>query len=144
MQETVRRPTKLRAALVLAAGVNFFLWGVQGIIASDLIANAWGIQLPDERIFVRLIGAFALVTGVLYYLASKDPYGNKRAVKIGILHHAILTGVLIFDMMRMSAAEYLSIPTSVHLFWLGNLLLCAFMTIALYSLFPRGVADSHV
>ena len=126
----------LRAVLLFAAFVNIFFWGAQGLMASQRVADLWGITLPENPVYVRIIGAFALAMGVLYYYAARDPERHRLIVKVAILKNAILTVILFIAMMGMGIATYLSLSAFILGFWGLNLVLCAFFTIALWLLFP--------
>lgn len=127
---------RLRLVLLFAALVNFFLWGLQGLVASQWVAERWGVTLPEERQYVRLIGAFAITMAFLYYRASKDPDNNRFFLKIAILQNAIMTVILVVTVIKLGAAVYLTAPPFLVGFWGLNLILCSFFTISIYVLFP--------
>ena len=126
----------LRWVLVFAAIVNFFFWGIQGLIASQWLADKWDITLPDERQYVRLIGAFAVAMAFLYYRAAKDPGNNKTFLKVAILLNGIITVILCFTVISLGATVYLTAPPFLVGFWALNLILVSFFTISLYVLYP--------
>jgi hypothetical protein len=137
VQHTQKNGKGLRAILFFASIVNLFLWGMQGLIASQWVADLWRISLPDQRFYVRIIGVFALVMGLLYYFAAKDPDKYRLFVKIAILQNGLLTIILLFAIAGMGFKDYLGISNAVFGFWVLNLVLCAFFTVSLYALLPR-------
>jgi len=79
-----KRYTELSATLVAGAAYDgaFALWMLQ---SPESIASTFGLPLPGEPFYTRLIALFLLILAFVYLIAAKRPAASVDLVRLAIL-----------------------------------------------------------
>jgi hypothetical protein len=83
---------------VLAAKVvlTFFFWGLPILFFPVSLLQRIGVPVPDDPIYLRLLGAVITAFGVAYGYAYKDPVHNIAILKAGVVDNGLVTLVTLY------------------------------------------------
>jgi len=125
--EVSRRLQWLRNLLLLKVVLCFLVWGLPALFAPPAVLALFGLEAPQDPIFLRLFGALALALGVAYWFAYQDPVKNEAIVKVGVVDNGLATLTV--------AVLGLTQGISSWFVWLSGAL-TAFFTVAFVALMP--------
>jgi hypothetical protein len=87
----------LKWILAVKVVLSFLFWGLPLLFFPISLLQRFGMPLPDETIYLRLLGAVVTGLGVAYWYAYRDPVHNIAIVKAGVVDNGLVTLVtLIF------------------------------------------------
>ncbi len=89
--EASQRLQRLRALLLAKALLCFLVWGLPAWLAPAEVISWFGLEMPEDPVFLRSFGAMALAMGVAYWLAYQDPVKNAAIVQVGIIDNGLAT-----------------------------------------------------
>ncbi len=118
----------LRRVLLLKVIVTFLVWGLPALLGPPAFLAWFGIEMPQDPLFLRLFGAVVTAFGVAYWYAYRDPLRNAAIVKVGVVDNGLVTLVII--------ALGLTAGVSSWFIWVSAAL-TAFFCIAFLVLIPR-------
>jgi hypothetical protein len=120
--------------LLLKVLACLFVWGLPALLAPPAVLALFGIEMPDDPVFLRTFGAVVTAVALLYSYAYRDPLGNKQILRFGVLDNGLAALTLI--------VLALTSGLSAWFYWV-SLALLLFFFIALVLLLPReqGSAD---
>lgn len=83
---------------ILAAKVilTFLLWGLPLLLFPTSLLQGFGVPVPDDPLYLRLLGAVITAFGVAYGYAYKDPVHNIAILKAGIVDNGLVTLVTLY------------------------------------------------
>lgn len=90
--------TGMKWVLIIAGLISLIYWGVLLVFTTPALTGAFGAPFPAEPIYVRIIGMYSVVFGLLYFMASRDPVKHRIVVDIGIIRYVLF---LIFYLVTM-------------------------------------------
>jgi hypothetical protein len=138
----------LRAVLWVDTSVFVFLWGVPAVVGSTYFASLWGLIMPNELIYVRLIGVLSISWGLLLFLTVARPMRNVDVLRVTIMLHVLVAGMIMFGLVSSGVTGLFLLPNSASIFWLVtvvvNLLLAALISWTLpHPIFADSVGKSE-
>jgi len=125
---TSQRSQWLSKVLLVKVIVTFLLWGLPALLAPSAFLALFGINMPDDPIFLRLFGSVVSAVGVAYWYAYRDPIKNIAILKFGVIDNGLVTLTIV--------VIGLTVGVSSWFFWLSAGI-TAFFCIALFWLMPR-------
>jgi hypothetical protein len=106
---------------ILAAKVilTFLLWGLPLLLFPISLLQRFGVPVPDDPLFLRLLGAVITAFGVAYGYAYMDPVHNIAILMAGIVDNGLVTLVtlyfIVFQGLR-SIPMLISAPLTLFFF----------------------------
>lgn len=85
----------LRRVLLVKAIVTFLAWGLPALLGPAAFLAWFDVEMPDDPIYLRLVGALALALGLAYWYAYRDPVRNVAIVRVGVVDNALATLVVV-------------------------------------------------
>ncbi len=134
------RGLALRAVLALDVLVQYFFWGAPGLLANRPLADLWGVQMPKDVLYVRLLGAFAISWGTLFLLALVRPQRNLDLLRVGILCHALVGGTILGVLVTEGVPSALTTKGATLTFWWVTIAVNGFLAMGLLLFLPRPAA----
>lgn len=86
----------LKRIWVLKIVLNFLIWGLPLLLFPLPLLQRTGTVVPDDPIYLRLLGAVITAMGVAYWYAWKDPVRNVAVLKAGVVDNALVTLVAFY------------------------------------------------
>jgi len=115
----------LKRILAVKVVLTFLIWGLPNLLYPLSLLQRFGVPMPDEPIYLRLLGAVITAFGVAYWYAYKDPIHNIAILKAGIVDNGLVTLVtlyfIVFASLR-SIVMLISAPLT-FIFFLSFILL---------------------
>lgn len=93
--KNVEKLVWLRRLLLIKTAFCFFVWGLPALLGTAGFLAVFGLQMPADPIFLRLLGGVVVAVGVVYWFGFQDPARNIAIVKFGIVDNVIATTVLL-------------------------------------------------
>jgi hypothetical protein len=118
----------LRRVLLAKVILTLGLWGLPALLAPRAFLSLFGIEMPADPIFLRLLGAVVTAFGVAYWYAYRDPVRNVAIVKAGVADNGLVTLVIVAVAMTLGPPGW---------FWLLSAVLTAFFLVAFLVLMPQ-------
>ena len=118
----------LQRVLLLKVIVTFLAWGLPALLGPPAFLAWFGIEMPQDPLFLRMLGAVATAFGVAYWYAYRDPLRNAAIVKVGVVDNGLATLVIV--------ARGLTVGVSSWFIWISTVLM-AFFCISFLVLAPR-------
>lgn len=122
MSTTIDRPlgANWRTFFLIAAVYDMIL-GAAFLIAGEPILTAIGMTLPPHIAYIQLSAVFIFIQGLSYWLAYRDPLGNKGIVRVGIAYKAAYVGLTLYYLLIQQLPSVFFIPWAVFdlLFLIG-------------------------
>lgn len=78
-------PTRALSATLVAGAVYDFAFAGWMLLSPESIASTFGLPLPGEPFYTRLIAIFLLILGVVYLEIARDPARLVPFVRIAIV-----------------------------------------------------------
>ncbi len=69
--------------------------GLPLLLYPTTLLQWFGLPMPDQLIYMRLMGAIATAVGVAYWYAYKDPVHNIAILRAGIVDNGLVSLVFI-------------------------------------------------
>ena len=85
----------LRRVLLVKVIVTVLLWGLPSLIGTPGFAALFGIEMPQDPIFLRMFGAVVTAFAVAYWFAYRDPLKNAAIVRAGVVDNGLVTLTII-------------------------------------------------
>jgi hypothetical protein len=126
--ELAKRLSALRIVLLIKIIVNFSVWAIPGLIAPAWFLSMFGLEMPANPIYLRLVGALTFALGVAYCYAYKDPIKNKAIVMAGIIDNGLIA--IIIPVLHFTG-------TAMGWYFWATFGFTAFFCLAFILLFPR-------
>ncbi len=118
----------LRGILLVKVVVTLAAWGLPALLAPPAFLALFGISMPEDPIFLRLVGAIITAFGVAYWYAYKDPVKNTAILRAGVIDNGLVTlTVIVIGLTRGLSSWF---------FWVSAAL-TAFFCVAFITLMPR-------
>jgi hypothetical protein len=92
----VRKLKWLKYILAFKVIFTFFFWGLPNLFLPLSLLHRLGTPMPDEPIYLRLLGAVIIAFGVAYWYAYKDPIRNVAILKAGIVDNGLVSLVSLY------------------------------------------------
>jgi hypothetical protein len=86
----------LKRILAVKVILTFLFWGLPNLLYPLPLLQRLGVPVPDDPIYLRLLGAVIIAFGVAYWYAYKDPLTNIAIVKAGIIDNGLVTLVTLY------------------------------------------------
>lgn len=80
----------LRWILAVKIALSFLFWGVPFLLFPLSLLQRFGAPVPDDPLYLRLLGAVIIALGVAYWYAWKDPVHNVAILKAGIVDNGLV------------------------------------------------------
>ena len=80
----------LRWILVVKIAFSFLFWGLPFLLFPLSLLQRFGAPVPDDPLYLRLLGAVIIALGVAYWYAWKDPVHNVAILKAGIVDNGLV------------------------------------------------------
>ena len=123
-----RKQYWLRRVLLVKVVVTFLAWGLPALIGPPGFLALFGIDMPEDPIFLRLFGAVVTALGVAYWYAYRDPLRNAAILKVGVVDNGLVTLAVIV----------LGLTTGISSWFIwGSAVLTTFFCIAFLVLMPK-------
>jgi hypothetical protein len=90
-----RRLHWLRRLLLIKTLFCWVVWGPPALIGPGWFLELFGLTLPADPVYLRLVGALVVAVGLIYYLGYRDPVRNVVAVYFGVIDNALATVTLL-------------------------------------------------
>lgn len=119
----------LRRLLLAKVILTFLAWALPALIAPPSFLALFGMVMPEDPLFLRLLGAVLIAMGLAYWYAYQDPVKNVAIVKVGVVDNGLATLTVI--------ALGFTVGISSWFVWVSALL-TAFFCIAFAVLMPKG------
>lgn len=81
----------LRRVLLAKVIITFLAWGLPAMLAPPAFLGLFGIDMPQDPIFLRMFGAVVSALGIAYWYAYQDPLRNVAIVKVGVIDNGLAT-----------------------------------------------------
>jgi hypothetical protein len=94
-----RRMQWLRRMLLVKVLLCFVAWGLPALWASPTLLRWFGLNVPQDPLFLRSFGALAIALGVAYWYAYRDPVRNEAILRVGLVDNALATLVVLFTVL---------------------------------------------
>lgn len=75
--------------------MTVLLWGLPSLIGTPGFAAVFGIEMPQDPIFLRMFGAVVTAFAVAYWFAYRDPLKNAAIVRAGVVDNGLVTLTII-------------------------------------------------
>jgi hypothetical protein len=86
----------LRWILAVKVVLTFLFWGLPYLLFPMSLLQRFGVPVPDDPIYLRMMGAIIIAFGVAYWYAWKDPVHNVAIVKAGVVDNGLVTLVTLY------------------------------------------------
>lgn len=86
----------LKRILAVKVVLTFLFWGLPNLLYPLSLLQRLGVPVPDDPIYLRLLGAVIIAFGVAYWYACKDPIHNIAILKAGIVDNGLVTLVTLY------------------------------------------------
>jgi hypothetical protein len=86
----------LKRILVAKIILILFVWGVPSLLFPLSLLQRFGVPVPDQSVYLRLMGAVITAFAVAYWFAYKDPVRNTAILKAGIVDNGLSTLVTLY------------------------------------------------
>jgi hypothetical protein len=86
----------LKRILAVKVVLTFLFWGLPILLFPISLLQRFGMPMPEDPIYLRLLGAVITAFGVAYWYAYKDPVHNIAIVKAGVVDNGLVTLVTLF------------------------------------------------
>ena len=86
-----RKQYWLRRVLLVKVVVTFLAWGLPALIGPPGFLAFFGIDMPEDPMFLRMFGAVVTALGVAYWYAYRDPLRNVAILKVGVVDNGLVT-----------------------------------------------------
>lgn len=90
-----RRLHWLRRLLLIKTLLCWIVWGPPALIGPGWFLQLFGLTVPADPVYLRLVGALVVAVGLVYYLGYRDPVRNVLAVYFGVFDNALSTVTLL-------------------------------------------------
>ena len=111
----------LQVVLVTDLLFQVVLWGVPSLLQMNvlgLLANFWNVPLPDDPIFIRLLGAFSLGWAFVLFTTLKDPTAaNGGLLKASVVTHTLVAAAIVYALFSGGVTGFFARPTETTVFW---------------------------
>ena len=124
----------MKWVLIIAGLISLIYWGVMLVFTTPALTGAFGAPFPAEPIYVRIIGMYSVVFGLLYFMASRDPVKHRIVVDIGIIRYVLF---LIFYLVTLFITKE---TTGGFAWWIALILTVIFLV--LFIAFRPKTAES--
>ena len=124
----------LRRVLFIKVILTFLAWGLPALIGPPAFLALFDIEMPENPIFLRLLGAVAIAFGVAYWYAYRNPLRNAAIVRVGVVDNGLVTLTII--------VLGLSTGVSSWFIWVSAVL-AALFCIAFLVLMPQETEESR-
>lgn len=131
--EASKKLSALRFVLLVKIIVNFSVWALPSLFAPAGFLNLFGLEMPANPVYLRLVGALTFALGVAYCFAYKDPAGNRAVIMAGILDNGLIAAII--PVLHFTG-------TAMGWFFWMTFGLTAFFALAFIILYPRKNAAS--
>ena len=99
--------------------LSLLFWGLPILLFPISLLQRIGVPVPDDPLYLRLLGAVITAFGVAYGYAYKDPIHNDAILKAGIVDNGLVTLVtlyfIVFHDLR-SITMLISAPLTLFFF----------------------------
>jgi hypothetical protein len=86
----------LRWILAVKVVLSFLFWGLPFLLFPLSLLQRSGVSIPDDPLYLRLLGAVIIALGVAYWYAWKDPVHNVAILKAGVVDNGLVTLVSLY------------------------------------------------
>ena len=86
----------LKRILAVKVVLTFFYWGLPLLLFPMSLLQRFGMTMPDDPLYFRLLGAVIMAFGIAYWYAYKDPIHNVAIVKAGVVDNGLVTLVTFY------------------------------------------------
>jgi len=97
----------------LVAAVYDLALGAAFLIAGESILEAIGMALPPHIAYIQLSAVFVFIQGLSYWLAYRDPLGNKGIVRVGVAYKAAYVGLTAYYLVIGQLPSVFFVPWAV-------------------------------
>jgi hypothetical protein len=109
----------LKRILAVKVVLILLVWGLPNLLYPISLLQRFGVPIPDEPIYLRLLGAVITAIGVAYWYAYKDPVHNIAILKAGVADNGLVSLVtlyfIVFHNLR-SIIMLISAPLTLFFF----------------------------
>jgi hypothetical protein len=88
--------TWLKRVLFLKVLLTFLAWGLPALFGTEGFFRLFGLAMPEDPTYVRLLGAAVTAFGVAYWFAYRDPVRNRAILQAGIVDNGLVTLTVLF------------------------------------------------
>jgi hypothetical protein len=117
----------LRFVLLIKTIFCFAVWGLPSLFGPPAFFELLGLTMPDQTIYLRVLGSLVVALGVLYGYGYKDPLENIVVVKFGVVDNGLATLVILF----------IGLTSGVSWFFWTSAVFTTLFFLAFVLLFPR-------
>jgi hypothetical protein len=123
-----------KVILLLAAVIEILFRGLPAFFACEPIARLFGLEyIPGALVYVHPFGAFMLVFGVMFFVASKNPARHRLIFDMGILRYALALGSYVVTLVTLG---------SMATFWWIHLVVDVVLLILFVAARPKAAVAS--
>ena len=126
--ETSQRVHLLRRVLLAKVVLTVLVWGLPALIGPPALLELFSLAMPQDPVFLRMLGALAIALAVAYWYAYQDPVRNVAILKVGIIDNGLATLTVIVLSLTAGISSWF--------IWVSAAL-TAFFCIAFVVLMPR-------
>ncbi|MGD2147552.1 MAG: hypothetical protein PVH41_12720 [Anaerolineae bacterium] len=81
----------LKRVLFVKVLLTLFAWGLPSLLAPEPFLNLFGLSMPTDPTYLRLLGAAVTAFGVAYWFAYRDPVRNRAILQAGVVDNGLIT-----------------------------------------------------
>jgi hypothetical protein len=122
--------TWLKYLLLFKIFACIAIWGLPSLLGPASLLEIFGVTLPADPIFIRLLGAIMIALALLYSLAYRDPIRNRAIITYAVVDNGLSTLTII--------GVALTTGLTAWFFWVSGAL-TAFFAVAFYFLRPSEI-----
>jgi hypothetical protein len=86
-----RKHSWLKRILLVKVLLTFLAWGLPALLGTAEFLRLFGLSMPEDPTYLRLLGAAVTAFGVAYWLAYRDPVKNRAILQAGIADNGLIT-----------------------------------------------------
>jgi len=81
----------LKRVLFVKVVVTFLVWGLPALFGTARFLGFFGLSMPEDPMYLRLMGAAVTAFGTAYWFAYRDPVQNRAILQAGIVDNGLVT-----------------------------------------------------